>query len=48
MKYEDYTKLIEKHPEITSTGFGIEYNENSGLTVQEYWDLKRQELRNAH
>ncbi len=48
MTNEQYLNLIEKHPEVTSNGFGIEYNENSGLTVEECWEIKRQELKNAH
>lgn len=48
MTNDDYIKLIEKYPNLTAHGFGIEVERGSKYTVPESWDQMRQELINAH
>ena len=48
MANEQYIEMIEKYPNLTIEGFGIEVQQGTKLTHQELWDQKRQELKDAH
>lgn len=45
MKQANYLKLIEKHPEITSEGLGVNMDYANGLSQEDYFALRRDELK---
>lgn len=48
MKHEEYLELIEKHPAITSHGFGVEIDRTSGMSYRETFDEAREELKQSY
>lgn len=51
MKYDEYTELIEKHPELTTHGFGITLDPRTPHTTEEReqaWKELRADLFRRH
>jgi hypothetical protein len=48
MNNEEYLELIEKYPNLTAHGFGVEVNPRSGLTYKETFEIEREGLKKSY
>jgi hypothetical protein len=48
MKIDEYLQLIEKYPDLTAHGFGVEVYPQSGLTYEETFENEREALKNSY
>ncbi len=45
MEHEEYIQLIEKYPQLTCEGFGVNMDYANGLSHEDYFALRRDELK---
>lgn len=48
MNKEEYLQLIEKYPNLTAHGFGVQVDPRSGLSYVETFEIEREELKGSY
>lgn len=48
MNEQEYLELIEKYPNLTAHGFGVQVDPESGLTYEETFEIERENLKKSY